>query len=630
MRYKAFISYSHVDKRWAKWLHTCLETFHTPKGLIGKIGRWGETPARLQPVFRDREELVASAELGPDIQQALGDSEFLVVLCSPAAAGSEWVNEEIRYFRSVRGVDHVLAVIVAGEPGAAVGDGQPGCFPPALLEPEPGSNTPTEPIAADARRHGDGRRFAIMKIEAGLLGVGLNDLVQRESARRQRRLAIIAGASLCGAALMLVLALYANLQRIEATHQRTLAETESATAMAALDYLVRLFEIANPATEKPTTITALSILERGRKKIDVGLSDKPQIQGKLLTTIGRVYLNLGLMDEAEDALSQALSIPGAAPSDQVASALELAYAQSSRNQLDAARATLDAAEEKLRLWGPEGTDTLEDPFGLRGRLLEVRGALAYVEDDYIRAEQLDTAAKDAYGRSSGDHAEELGRLHTNLGLSLANRSEFEAARRELQAAIDIHRTYFGERHAKTAASLHNLAFTLFSEGENQAAAENISRALDIYESVLEKNHPALGDAYLMAGRIAHALGRLDEAFEYFRSAIEVFSAAFGPDYHKVGWARVYLSLVLADEGQFEAAFDALEHAEGIYELNYPGDDIWTGDLMVHRAIVLAKSGQGDRAQAMCGRGLGLIKGRMSSEDTYVQEMYRACAELELP
>lgn len=80
-KYWAFISYSHQDKRWGDWLHRALETYRLPRHLHG--GRDGDIPRRLMPVFRDREELPSSANLGQVIAEALQQSRTLIVICSP-------------------------------------------------------------------------------------------------------------------------------------------------------------------------------------------------------------------------------------------------------------------------------------------------------------------------------------------------------------------------------------------------------------------------------------------------------------------------------------------------------------------------------------------------------------------
>jgi hypothetical protein len=97
-RYSAFISYSHADQAVARWLHRRLETYRLPQALIGSPSPFGPVPRRLPPAFRDREELPASGDLGQELRTALAASRFQIVICSPNAAASNWVNEEILSF----------------------------------------------------------------------------------------------------------------------------------------------------------------------------------------------------------------------------------------------------------------------------------------------------------------------------------------------------------------------------------------------------------------------------------------------------------------------------------------------------------------------------------------------------
>src|SRR5262245_45300550 len=87
-QYDAFISYRHhqADRQWAKWLHRRLETYRTPRALRQR----GVLP-RLGRVFRDEDELAASADLGNRIDDALRTSRFLIVICSPRTPESRWV-----------------------------------------------------------------------------------------------------------------------------------------------------------------------------------------------------------------------------------------------------------------------------------------------------------------------------------------------------------------------------------------------------------------------------------------------------------------------------------------------------------------------------------------------------------
>lgn len=219
-KYWAFLSYSHADKAWALKLHKWLETYRLPRELVGTEPAppaEDPVPARCFPVFRDREELAGSHDLGARIRDALQASRTLVVICSPRAAASRWVGEEIRAFRALGRHDRVLALIVDGEPHA--GDGRE-CFPPALLEPiEPGG-APLEVIAADAREEADGWKAARLKILAGMLAVPFDALARRDQARAIARLrAVVAGVLLLAVAFA-GLGVAVLLQRNEAVRQR--------------------------------------------------------------------------------------------------------------------------------------------------------------------------------------------------------------------------------------------------------------------------------------------------------------------------------------------------------------------------------------------------------------------------
>ena len=228
--YFAFISYSHVDAGWGEWLHDALENFRVPHALAGRLTPQGIVPKRLTPIFRDRKELAASNDLGTEIREALAASRYLIVLCSPAAANSRWTNAEIDSFKRLRPDGSALAVIVDGEPFASDIDREADeCLPPALRIRYDHRGRPTtkrsEPLCADLRENRDGKRLGLLKLVAGMLGVGLDDLVQRELVRRQRRFAMIAAGSLAGLAVASGLAISAIQARDAARDQRRKAET---------------------------------------------------------------------------------------------------------------------------------------------------------------------------------------------------------------------------------------------------------------------------------------------------------------------------------------------------------------------------------------------------------------------
>lgn len=257
MRYAAFISYSHADAEMCDRLHRRLEAYAIPHSLVGRSGPQGRIEKRLGKFFRDRVDLGAHHDLGTEIREALEQSAALIVLCSPHSAGSKYVNEEIRYFKSLGRGAQVFAAIIAGEPHAA---GKPGlsasdeCFPRALVyrigsdgaltdEPEA-----VEPIAADLRDKKDGLENGALKLIAGLLDIGLDDLVQREKhaeARRRRQayaISAVMGVLAIGAGAAGVVA-YLNGEKVK-SQAITLEENYETLAANKIEIEARAAELA--------------------------------------------------------------------------------------------------------------------------------------------------------------------------------------------------------------------------------------------------------------------------------------------------------------------------------------------------------------------------------------------------
>jgi WD40 repeat protein len=265
-KYWAFISYSHRDERWARWLHRGLETYRGHKRLVGTKTAAGDTvPSRVFPVFRDRDDLAGAPHLSESIEQALRSSRFLIVLCSTSAAKSIYVDREIRRFKALGRERHVLALIVNGEP-----HGPAECFPEALKFEVATDGaltaTPAEPIAADARPGKDGRRGSLLKILAGVLGVAFDDLRQRDQARRMRALATVAVASLLGLIVVATLAVTAYRERNEAIRQGQIALARQLAAQSEL-------ALADPRRAREgldLAVNATAVLERqGVRLFDV-------------------------------------------------------------------------------------------------------------------------------------------------------------------------------------------------------------------------------------------------------------------------------------------------------------------------------------------------------------------------
>lgn len=191
-KYDAFISYRHteLDRYVAEKIHKYLEEFKLPKNLINKNGI---KKTRIERVFRDKEELTISNNLEDPIIQALKDSEFLIVVCSPRIIESIWCRKEIEKFIEFHGRNKVLTVLIEGELEES--------FPEELLFEdeivvengiENIHRKAVEPLAADIRGKSKSQMCKLLKSEllrliAPMFGLEYDDLRQRHRERRMEK-----------------------------------------------------------------------------------------------------------------------------------------------------------------------------------------------------------------------------------------------------------------------------------------------------------------------------------------------------------------------------------------------------------------------------------------------------------
>ena len=377
MRYSAFISYNHQDRSWAAWLHRELERYRLSQALVGRQSPLGPLERRLPPVFQDREELAASTNLANSVREALSEAATLIVICSRNGAASHWVNEEVRAFAALGRADRIQCLLVPeADEGSEVAVSQSELFPPALLE------LGGEPLAADARKTGDGKRNAFLKLLAGVIGVRYDELRQREQLRRQKRLLAFAAAASVGFLLMTGLAAFALVSRAQAVHERDIARQKTVTAQRTTEFVKSLFEVADPQEAKGEQITVVDALDRGARQLEGELSNEPDVKAELVTTLSEVYMGLGSFRRADDLIRRSLSLR---VTDRETRARQMATLGASRAlQGDYERA---ASIFDQIIKGIGDPDKLNDPT-LYSRVLVARGDSLTKLDRYDEARSL--------------------------------------------------------------------------------------------------------------------------------------------------------------------------------------------------------------------------------------------------
>ncbi len=196
IHYDAFISYKHLepDSIIAQKLHHMLEHYHIPKRIQKLTGK-----KKFSRVFRDREELPLSADLGENIQEALEHSDFLIVICSPESKESQWVQREVATFLEYHDQNQVLTLLVKGEPEDAFPEVL--CYKEKVVLEDGEEITirmQTEPMAADIRGNSlkemsKKLKQEFLRIAAPMLSCTYDDLRQRHREYRFRQILAASG-----------------------------------------------------------------------------------------------------------------------------------------------------------------------------------------------------------------------------------------------------------------------------------------------------------------------------------------------------------------------------------------------------------------------------------------------------
>ncbi|HNP35504.1 MAG TPA: toll/interleukin-1 receptor domain-containing protein [Woeseiaceae bacterium] len=533
-RYRAFISYSHRDEKWASWLHKTLETYRVPKHLVGERTPAGKIPARLAPVFRDRDELPSATNLGDLLTESLRNSANLIVICSPAAAKSQWVNEEILGFKRLGRSDRIFCLIVDGEPWASndPANADQECFPRSLRyelgEDNELSDRFAEPIAADAREQGDGKPNAKLKLISGMLGVGFDALKQREQQRRHRQMAFVATAASVGMLLTSGLATFALLARAEAERERVRAEQETAEARATRDFVVGLFEVSDPSEAKGNSITAREIVDKGAERIRTELNDQPETQATMMTTIGSVYTGLGLYTPAAQLLEDSLAIR---KQKKVGTSAELA-------------GTLDDLAAVLALTGD---------YDSAGELVE--------ESLSLRDASHDLSAK--------DHAVLRADTQTGMADILMRKGKYEAAEPLIREALATRRELLGPLHADIAESLEDLGLNFYYRGNYDEAIENLQAAVAMQRELDPEPNPAISEAISNLALVHLEVGNYDAAESLYKEALAIDRKVLGDKHPELSTTMNNLAYVYQDKGELDAAEELYKQVLEIDRLNLP-------------------------------------------------------------
>ena len=340
-------------------------------------------------------------------------------------------------------------------------------------------------LAADIRRH-----LEFQPVVAG----PPSQVYRLKKFVRRNRIGVTAAATLVALLAFLAATMTIQAQRIARERDRTAQEAvranrEASAAKQVSDFLVGLFEISDPSEARGNALTAREVLDNGVGRIEKDLIDQPEIQARLMGTMGTVYTNLGLYRQSETLLRRAVETNRKTFGDEHPTTLEslhqlanLLWYQDRFAEAEPIYLEVDAGRSKVL--GALHPDTLK-----------VDSDIASLYSKQKRLEEAETLAR----RTLESQTLALGAEHPDTRISrvtLQNiyfqQGRFAEAEAIARQVLESSRRRVGENHPETLTDMHNLA-TIVDAFKRYDDAEAIYlRTIQGKLKVYPPGHPSTG------------------------------------------------------------------------------------------------------------------------------------------
>jgi len=365
---------------------------------------------------------------------------------------------------------------------------------------------------------------------------------------RRHRLAV----SFVGVVALLLVgfAITMAIQAGRIARERDRANQAAGTAEQVSEFLVDLFEVSDPSKARGNTITAREVLDRGVEQIESGLENRPRVRVRLRRTMGRVYRNLGLLEQArpllEEALDEQRKLLGDEHTETLRTMMDLAWqCVLDKHYQDAERLYLEALETGNRALGRDHETTLQ-AMGYLGNVYRLQGR-------YDEAESLLVEALESQRRVLGEeHAMTQYTIAYLAQLYTLQRRYDEAEVFHLEA-LELIRRRSGEDDPDTLATLQ-LLFLLYVYQERYDDAESLGvDSLAAHRRVLGEDHPETLEFMGYLGWLHLQQGRLDDAEPLLVGALEILRGRFREDHHMWMENALLVAELRRDQGRYDEA-----------------------------------------------------------------------------
>ena len=417
---------------------------------------------------------------------------------------------------------------------------------------------------------------------------------------RRHRIEALAGAALLAALVGFGVAMAVQSKRLARSLE--LQERERATASRVSDFLVELLEQPDPARSRGEEVTVRQVLDRGAAQVTAELASQPEIQARLLETIGRVQLNLGLFDAAEPALTRALdlrrSLRGPEHVEVAAALFRLGELEFERARYDvAARLAGQALEMRRRLLGEEDPAVAES-LDLVALLRREKGDLAGAGELHERALAIRRAAL-----GNGDPA--VAESWNYVGIVRRRRADLAGAEAAYREALGIWRAAYGEDHPRVAMAMNNLALVVHVRGYHAEAKRLFEELVPLRRRLLGPDHPDLHVTLANFGKLLHDMRDLEAAARVYAEALAVGRRAVGDEHPQLASTMADYGGVLTKLGRFDEALALEQRALAIRRAAFDSGHPTISASQRYLAGVLAARGDHAGAERLFQEALEL-------------------------
>jgi serine/threonine protein kinase/Tfp pilus assembly protein PilF len=373
---------------------------------------------------------------------------------------------------------------------------------------------------------------------------------------------------------------------------------EAETALRVSDFLVGLFEVSDPGEARGNSITAREILDKGAGKIEAELQGQPRIRSRLMETMGRVYRNLGLYDQAAPILEKSLSLKREAYGEdhlEVSAGLHtLAVLYDTQGKFEKAESSFrESLAIKEKLLGQDHPDV--------ARSLNSIAVVYWNQGKYGEAEQLFQRSLAIKENALGPDDPEVGNTLTNLGILYHLQQKFDEAEPLFKRALAISEKVLGADHPDVASNLNNLGSLYEDMGKPEEAEPLYERALAIWEKALGPEHSDVGITLHNLANLYRDQGKFDKAEPYYRRSLDIWEKALGEDHPYVGYSMRERANLYRDRGLHDDAEALYKRALKIFEESMGADHLNVAETLEQYALLLRETGRAGEAESLEAR-----------------------------